>query len=140
MSETAAAGWTINASIASEPLEACDLIRQIVARLEDEAWDDAGLFAVHMALEEAVMNAIKHGNQRDVAKQVHICVASLNNELSVVVRDEGPGFNPECVPDPTEDENLEKPCGRGVLLIREFMDEVSYNDRGNEVRMLKRKG
>lgn len=139
MSETAA-GWTIDASIASEPLEACELIRQIVARLEHEAWDDAGLFAVHMALEEAVMNAIKHGNQRDATKRVHVRAASVNNELSLVVRDEGPGFDPACVPDPTEDENLEKPCGRGVLLIREFMDEVSYNASGNEVRMVKRRG
>lgn len=132
--------WTLDETIPSEPMEACELIRRVVSRLENEQWDDAGLFAVHMALEEAVMNAIKHGNQRDVTKRVFVRVECVQGELRLVVRDEGPGFDPACVPDPTDDENLERPCGRGVMLIREFMDEVSYNECGNEVRMVKRKG
>lgn len=131
--------WEMERSIPSEPLEACELIRWVVERLETEQWGEDVLFAVHMALEEAVMNAIKHGNKRDVSKMVHVLVSCAGNELTMRVRDEGPGFCLEDVPDPTEDENLEKPSGRGVLLIREFMDEVSYNECGNEVRMLKRR-
>lgn len=139
MNKSVGNAWELEHSIASEPLEACELIRQVVGRLESDCWGEDSLFAVHMALEEAVMNAIKHGNKRDVSKQVHVSVRCSGDQLSMKVRDEGEGFVPCDVPDPTEDCNLDKPCGRGVLLIREFMDEVSYNECGNEVCMLKRR-
>ena len=61
------------------------------------------------------------------------------NEASFTITDEGPGFHLSEVPDPTADENLERPCGRGLMLIRAFMDEVSYNESGNQVRLVKRR-
>jgi len=131
--------WCLQKVIPSEPLEACELIRNVIERLEKENWGDDALFAVHMALEEAVMNAIKHGNRRDVAKKVHIEVDCNCNKLEMTVRDEGAGFSPDQLPDPTDDANVEIASGRGVLLMKEFMDEISYNATGNEVRMVKRK-
>jgi anti-sigma regulatory factor (Ser/Thr protein kinase) len=59
-------------------------------------------------------------------------------EATFVIQDEGPGFDPASLPDPTDPENLDKVSGRGLLLMRTFMDEVSYNDRGNQVTMIKR--
>ncbi len=120
-------------------MEACDLIRNVVERLESGKWPDESLFAVHMALEEAVMNAIKHGNKGDTSKKVFIKIDCNCTMLEVCVRDEGVGFKLEDIPDPTDDEHVDIPSGRGVMLIREFMDEVSYNESGNEVRMIKRK-
>ena len=131
--------WFIHKDIPSEPLEACDLIRHVVERLETEKVGDELLFAVHMALEEAVMNAIKHGNKCDVNKRVHLEIDCNCTELKIKVRDEGAGFVPSDLPDPTDDEHVDIPSGRGVMLMREFMDEVSYNPAGNEVVMVKRK-
>ena len=61
-------------------------------------------------------------------------------ELSITIRDEGPGFDPRSLPDPTEPDNIESVCGRGVFLVRTFMDEVRYNDKGNEITLVKRCG
>ncbi len=95
------------------------------------------LFAIRLALEEALANAIKHGNQYDPSKKITV-VAEVDAEKSVItVADEGVGFDPGVIPDPTTDENLEKPGGRGIMLMRAYMDEVAYNERGNEVRMVK---
>lgn len=116
-----------------------------------------------VALEEALLNAAYHGNLEvsselrevdhmqfyDLARQrsqsapymhrrIYIDVRIGADGLQYVVRDEGPGFDPSCLPDPTDPANLEKPCGRGLLLMRTFMDEVRYNECGNEVTMLKR--
>ncbi len=71
-------------------------------------------------------------------RKIYIDVRIDSHGLQYVIRDEGPGFDPSKLPDPTDPANLERPCGRGLLLMRTFMDEVRYNDRGNEVTMLKR--
>jgi serine/threonine-protein kinase RsbW len=93
---------------------------------------------VVVALDEAIVNAIKHGNKSDPRKAVHI-LAEMNREgASFTVRDEGCGFSRKDVPDPTETCRLLEPCGRGLLLIRHIMDEVKYNELGNEIRMVKR--
>ena len=94
-------------------------------------------FAIKLALEEALVNAIKHGNQ--CKAETHITVEyDVDVQQTVIqITDEGYGFNPESLPDPTADENLECPCGRGVMLMRAYMDEVQYNSRGNSVRLVK---
>jgi serine/threonine-protein kinase RsbW len=95
------------------------------------------IFAIKLALEEALVNAIKHGNQMDRAKLVRVAYHVSADRFEVQITDEGPGFDPSDVPDPTAPENLERPCGRGLLLIRGFMTEVKYHGRGNVVSMCK---
>ena len=95
------------------------------------------IFAIKLALEEALVNAIKHGNQLDRAKMVRVAFRVARDRFDVQITDEGVGFDPSDVPDPTAPENLERPCGRGLLLMRHYMSEVYYADRGRSVRMSK---
>jgi serine/threonine-protein kinase RsbW len=85
---------------------------------------------------EALANAMIYGNGRDPRKQVRVEVELTPARVAVVVRDEGCGFDPDSVPDPTLPENLERPGGRGIFLIRELMDEVDFTGCGNCVRMV----
>ena len=100
-------------------------------------FSDREMFCITVALEEALVNAIKHGNQMDRAKKVFIRYAVEENRFHIMIRDEGPGFDPEDVPDPTAVENLERPCGRGLMLMRYYMTEVEYSGGGNVVTMSK---
>src|SRR5438067_5341532 len=95
------------------------------------------VFSIRLALEEALVNAIKHGNQMDPDKRVRGQYRVTPERFEVRIADEGPGFDPEEVPDPTLPENIEKGCGRGVFLIRGFMSEVTYHAPGNVVTMAK---
>lgn len=95
---------------------------------------------VVVALDEAIVNAIKHGNGYDPTKTVRIVAQINRHEARFVIEDEGTGFSPQDVPDPCAPENLLRPSGRGLLLIRNIMDEVEYNSRGNVVTMVKRAG
>jgi len=95
------------------------------------------IFAVKLAYEEAVTNAIKHGNCNDRSRHVHIRYHVDPQRVVIMVRDEGCGFAPEKVPDPTTDENLERPCGRGIMLMSAYMTKLRYSPTGNEVWMLK---
>lgn len=91
-----------------------------------------------IALDEAIVNAVKHGNKCDARKAVHI-VAEFNADgARFTVADEGPGFEREKVPDPTDPCRLLEPNGRGLLLINHIMDEVCYNQAGNRLEMFKR--
>ncbi len=81
---------------------------------------------VAIVISEAVNNAMVHGNNLDVTKSVKIRLYSCSKYIRIVIQDEGGGFSPEDVPDPREDENLLKASGRGLLIIRHLMDEVSY--------------
>jgi serine/threonine-protein kinase RsbW len=93
---------------------------------------------IMIALDEAIANAIKHGNRNDPRKKVTV-IAELSAEgARFRIRDEGPGFSYREVPDPTQPPGLMKPFGRGLLLISHLMDQVSHNKRGNEIRMFKR--
>jgi len=146
----------------------CQLIPPLVGFLQEQTTslglcDHSERIRVGVALEEALMNALYHGNL-EISSKVHemgndaffnlvrdrtgqppyrdrrIYVSSQldQNQGVFVVRDEGPGFEPETLPDPTDPENLEKVSGRGVLLMRTFMDGIEYNTSGNEVTMVKR--
>jgi serine/threonine-protein kinase RsbW len=95
------------------------------------------IFAIKMAVEEALVNAIKHGNQMDPQKSVRISYCVDPERFDVRITDEGPGFDPSDVPDPTAPENLERPCGRGLLLMRYYMTDVSFADRGSTIAMHK---
>ncbi|PYS46132.1 MAG: hypothetical protein DMF68_20175 [Acidobacteria bacterium] len=91
-----------------------------------------------VALDEAFVNAVKHGNRNDPTKLVRITAELSTNEARFTVEDEGEGFNVQDIPDPRDPSNLFKASGRGVLLIYNIMDEVKYNERGNRLTMVKR--
>ena len=99
-------------------------------------------FGIDMAVREAVTNAVLHGNRQDENKTVDIVLKSSPDAVEISVHDQGPGFNPEDVPDPTANENILKTSGRGIFFMRTFMDEVDWLIRpegGTTVRMLKRR-
>jgi serine/threonine-protein kinase RsbW len=124
-------------SIPSDPAEARRVQEEIERQLQVRRASDHDVWSVRLALEEALVNAIKHGNQLDPGKKVHISYRFLADRLEIRITDEGPGFDPEDVPDPTAAENLERPCGRGLMLMRHYMSEVAYSARGNSVSMSK---
>jgi len=119
--------------IPSSTTEGQKVQERIITLLEELEFPARGIFGVRLALEEALVNAIKHGNGLDPNKQVHVACQISSEKVRIVIEDEGDGFRPQDVPDPTEDENLEKPCGRGIMLMRAFLSVVEYNDRGNRV-------
>jgi serine/threonine-protein kinase RsbW len=121
--------------IPSDPGEARGVQEQIEQLLVERQASDRDIFCIKLALEEALVNAIKHGNQMDRAKKVRIRYHVLSDRFECSISDEGPGFDPGEVPDPTAPENLERPCGRGLMLMRHYMSAVAYNDRGNSVSM-----
>jgi serine/threonine-protein kinase RsbW len=103
--------------------------------------DDEAVHWVGVAVRESVINAIKHGNGNDEQKLVHVEFRPVASGISIRVRDEGPGFDPDSIPDPLAPENLLKASGRGIFLIRSFMDEMQLQrapEGGMEVLMVKR--
>jgi serine/threonine-protein kinase RsbW len=123
--------------IPSDPVEARRVQELIEHQLRHFKFDERDVFSIRLALEEAIVNAIKHGNQLDRNKKVHISYLVRSEHFEIQITDEGGGFDPRDVPDPTAVENLERPCGRGLMLMRHYMCEVHYNCRGNSVRMKK---
>jgi serine/threonine-protein kinase RsbW len=124
-------------TIPSDLAEARRVQCLIEEALQASAYSEHDIFAIKLALEEALVNAIKHGNQMDPDKRVYIVFHVTTERFEIRITDEGTGFNPEDVPDPTAIENLERPCGRGLLLMRGFMTEVEYHGKGNVVHMAK---
>lgn len=123
--------------IISSDLNAARRIQEEIGALLQTAFGEHDLFAIRMAVEEALVNAIKHGNQMDPDKQVKVAYGLSHENFEVHITDEGPGFNPDDVPDPTAPENLERPCGRGLLLIRHYMTDVQFNNGGKTISMFK---
>lgn len=112
---------------------------EVERELGSHGFDDAAKFAIRLAIEEAVVNAFRHGNRNDPAKLVFFRAAIDAHRAEFEIEDQGPGFDPGAIPDPTEDENLEIPSGRGVMLIKAYMTEVEYLPPGNRLRMVWRK-
>jgi len=110
---------------------------EILDAARQRAYHEDELFGVYLALEEAFMNAVQHGNSGDTEKRVRIESLVTSDKIDVSITDEGTGFNPNGLPDPRQGDNLYKCSGRGVLLIRAYMDIVEYNERGNCVHMVK---
>ena len=108
----------------------------VLSSLKDHNFGEGDIFAVHLALEEAFINAVRHGNKMDPAKGVKIDYLVEADKITVSVTDEGNGFDPGAVPDPRYGENLYKPEGRGLFLMRSYMDEIEFDERGNSVCMV----
>lgn len=124
-------------TIASDPAEIQAVDHMVVEELSARGYGERTLFGVKLALEEAIINAIKHGNQNDKAKSVKVTFAVDDEKAVIRVLDDGDGFRPTEVPDPTLDENLEVEHGRGLFLMRAYMDDVRFSERGNEVILVK---
>jgi len=129
--------WSFDSEIPSEIMAGKKLIEQLLLRLAEFEWPDHDVFGIHLAAEEAIANAIKHGNQDDPSKSVAVCIDVARDKLRIRVADQGCGFNANDLPDPTADENLELPSGRGIMLMRSFMNSVEFNECGNCVTMWK---
>jgi serine/threonine-protein kinase RsbW len=128
---------TVDLVIPSDPAEARRVQEEIERLLRAHEASEKDIFGIRLALEEALVNAIKHGNQMDRSKKVTIVSVIHAERFEIRITDEGTGFDPGDVPDPTAVENIERPCGRGLMLMRHYMTEVSFGDRGNSVRMAK---
>jgi anti-sigma regulatory factor (Ser/Thr protein kinase) len=112
----------------------------VMALLQRKRWPQEELIKVDLALQEALANGIRHGCKGDTSKHMQcIVTCDANEDLVIVVRDPGEGFDLSSVPHPLESENTLKPSGRGVFLINQLMDEVAFADGGREVQMKKRR-
>ncbi len=124
-------------TISSIPSEVTRIEDAILPVLSNKGYGERYIFACKLALEEAVINAIKHGNELDDTKRVIVSFSIDDDRAAISIADEGKGFDPEDVPDPTLDENLIATSGRGIALMRAYMDEVRFNDNGTEITMIK---
>lgn len=127
----------VSISIPSDFAASRDLQKQVIDEVVRCGYNSQNVFAIKLALEEAMINAIKHGNKLDMKKHVHIDYAVTPERVEIIIEDEGPGFTREEVPDPTLEENLTKCSGRGILLIEAYMNTVEYSEGGRRLRMVK---
>jgi serine/threonine-protein kinase RsbW len=117
-----------------------DVHKQIMDRVESSKYDEQSVFAIRLALEEGLMNAIRHGNKLDARKVVYVVAKVTPKATEIVIEDQGKGFDRSSVPDPCAHENLLKCSGRGILLMEAYMDKVDYSKGGRRVKMVKKNG
>jgi serine/threonine-protein kinase RsbW len=113
----------------------------VVTAAEDAGFDEDDQHQIGMAVRECVVNAVVHGNRYSKNKKVHLTIEPLADGLSLLIGDEGTGFDLDSLPDPLAAENLLRQSGRGLLLMRAFMDEFDLHPRpggGSEVRLVKK--
>jgi serine/threonine-protein kinase RsbW len=127
----------LDITIPSETSAGHDVQERIVGLMEEREFSMRDVFSVRLALEEALVNAIKHGNQLDPDKTVRIHCDIEKDRVYVEIEDQGPGYTPDDVPDPTLDENIERASGRGLMLIKSFMNSVEFNEKGNCIKLEK---
>ena len=108
----------------------------LLSLLAKHGYQDASQFALRLAVEEALTNAFNHGHKGlPPETQVRFDFTVGPDQVVLEIEDQGPGFKPESVPDPTLEENIEIPSGRGLLLMRAYMTRVEFSERGNRVTM-----
>ncbi len=123
----------IDSSLAAAKLPESRILEDVVRC----GYDEDATFAIKLALEEAMTNAVRHGNARDEKKKITVRWAVSPEMVVICVRDEGRGFDPDQIPDPTAPERIALPSGRGIMLMRAYMTEVTFRCGGREVRMVK---
>ena len=131
---------TFRVTIPSEYAAGRDVQERILRDVADSGFTTDTAFAIRIALEEAMVNAIKHGNRLDPGKKVHVESRITPRRAEITIEDEGPGFDRGAIPDPTAEDNLDKPSGRGILLIEAYMDGVEWSRGGRRLRMVKENG
>ena len=115
------------------------ILEEIPAEMVNYGYSETDCFHVCLSLEEAIINAHKHGNQRDWSKAIIVRYFVGADGVVAQVDDKGPGFDPDLVPDPLAPENLERPSGPGLLLMRSFLSAICHNERGNRICLCKRR-
>jgi serine/threonine-protein kinase RsbW len=123
--------------VSSTPSAVVDVFAQMQPALQANGYSEEDIFAIHLSLEEAFVNAVKHGNKMEPSKAVKVDYAIEADKIEICMTDEGEGFDPEVIPDPRYGDNLYKPAGRGMLLMRSFMDVLEYSKKGNSLRMIR---
>jgi serine/threonine-protein kinase RsbW len=121
-------------------LETVNNAEETATRMATEAgFDDEEVMKISMAVREGAVNAVLHGNAYDPTKKVTLAFERTANDLVIVIRDQGKGLDPDKIPDPLAPDNLMKTSGRGIFLIRSFMDEVEIHpsQTGTELKMIK---
>lgn len=111
--------------------------REILEEIKRCGYCENTTFAVKLALEEAMTNAFRHGNKCDPSKHIIVRYLVTSERIEIEINDEGEGFEPEKVPDPTLPENIDRPHGRGIMLMRSYLDKVEYAAGGHSVRLVK---
>ena len=111
----------------------------LLSSLKEHNFNKDNIFAVHLAFEEALHNAVQHGNKMDTKKKIKIDCLISSDKVELSITDEGSGFDPNSIPDCRCGENLYKTEGRGLLLIRSYMDVVEFNEKGDSLHMTKYK-
>jgi serine/threonine-protein kinase RsbW len=134
------AAWRRSVKLPSERGSSRQVTDELLEQLGQHGWPPDDIFAIHLAAEEALVNAVVHGNRLDPKKTVHVECEVSPDFVRLEVTDEGAGFDPGSVPDCTLEERLEAPSGRGVMLMRSFMSRIAYNAKGNSVVLEKRRG
>lgn len=114
-----------------------DVSKKLIASLKERKVHEDIIFDIHVAFEEALRNAMIHGNKENPDKKVNIDIEWTDGTIMLSVEDEGDGFDPDSLPDPTLSENLLKERGRGVYLIKHLMDGVTYQNGGRKIIMIK---
>jgi serine/threonine-protein kinase RsbW len=122
-------------------LESVDVAEEAVLKEAQEiGFDEDDLHKIGMSVRECMVNAVVHGNRYNARKKVHVMIQRTSDRLTVIIQDEGDGFDMAALPDPLANENLLRHSGRGLLLIQAFMDEFQIRPRepnGTEVKMVK---
>jgi serine/threonine-protein kinase RsbW len=121
--------------IPSSTTEGLAVQEKLISLMERYEYSMRDVFAMRLSLEEGLTNAIRHGNKLDPAKNVTVNCAINNSKIRVVISDQGEGFDPEIVPDPTLEEFIERPCGRGLMLMRAYLNLCVYSDGGRCLTM-----
>jgi serine/threonine-protein kinase RsbW len=123
--------WKCARVIPSDAHHGKHVLDELLHELEARHWTLRDRFCIQLAVHEALINAIVHGNRGNREKNVHVTAQISSKKFRVEITDQGPGFDPQKLPDPTDCEHIECPGGRGVLLMRAFMSRVSYPPPGN---------
>jgi serine/threonine-protein kinase RsbW len=117
--------------------EVAPFVQGVIVQLTNLGYSSRDRMGLGLALEEAVVNGLRHGNGGDPSKQVRVRYRITRGSILIDVEDEGPGFDPNQVPDPTLPENLERSSGRGLLLMQSYTTWMRYSARGNHVTLFK---
>jgi serine/threonine-protein kinase RsbW len=125
----------LEVSIPSNTVDGLSLQEQLVSLMEQFSYSMRDIFAMRLSLEEGITNAIRHGNKLRPDKSVTVFCEIDELRMRVVVTDEGDGFEPDAVPDPTLEEFIERSCGRGLMLMRAYLNICEYSEGGRRLTM-----
>ncbi len=131
-------GFEINEKLPTDLNKVNPFIEQAFRKVLDLIGANEEIFKVKLALEEALTNAMRHGNALEPGRYVKVRIKADHKQIMLDVHDEGKGFDFYSLPDPTHTDNAARPSGRGVFLMRNIMDQVEFYDNGSGVKMTKK--